>query len=451
MRPQASPPLAHRFREHVEATALLPPDAPLTVALSGGLDSQVLLHLLRYVVRRRGPLCAAHFDHRMRRASGHDAAWCAGLCAAWQVPLIAASATSPLHSETDARTARYAFLAAVARLVPGARIATAHHADDQAETILYRILRGTGVRGLAGIPATRGVFVRPLLPFARAELEAYAAANGIRARFDPTNYDVRRPRNAIRHLLLPFLERARPGARELIVRLGTHAASAGEAFDALLDEAERHAVTGTSEREIRLARQVFRAYHPEIRALLLRRLLGRHGRAPGRVGTRAAVQFISADRGGGRIDLPGGIQLERRFDDVVLRRASSSPAEDVPVAIPEAGGGEARARIGGREFVVRWQQRSEAATADGARVDPNAVRFPLFVRGWRPGDRIRMAYGSKKLKKLFGELRLDREARSRTPVLAEGRDRILWVVGHARSMDARPADGPALHITVTDG
>jgi tRNA(Ile)-lysidine synthase len=467
-------PLAARFETECAASGWFPPGAPVLAALSGGLDSQVLLHLLRFGTARRGPLIAVHFDHGMRAASGEDARWVAGLCRAWDVPLLAATSREPLRSETAARDARYAYFAAVAALLPGARIATAHHADDQAETILLRILRGTGLHGLRGIPASRGVFVRPLLPFTRAELEAYGRAAGLAGRDDPTNRELRRPRAAIRHLLLPRLERVRPGAREAVLRLGAAAADAEHRLEPVLEAVENAVVLDRREGEILLASRRLAPYHPLIRAALLRRLLRAIGCAPGRAGTRAALQFISAGRSGARIDLPDGTAMERSFDMIALRRTVPEAPADRPLAVAAAGTGAGRARIGGRELRVEWTMHRRGGvdasdgSAEGVRadevgesgrvdagwsteLDPAAVAFPLLLRGWQPGDRIRLPYGRKKLKKLFGELRCSRQMRSRTPVLAEGRDRILWMVGLARSVDAPVGGGTdALRIMVRD-
>ena len=161
----------------------------LLVALSGGLDSLVLLHLLRFGQGLPSfRLHAAHFDHRMRPGSEADSLWVKGLCQAWGVPLQKEEAISPPASEEEAREMRYEFLFR-AREGCGARwLLTAHHADDQAETVLFRALRGTGLHGLSGIPRRRepGI-LRPLLSFTREELEDYAGLRGVRSREDPSN------------------------------------------------------------------------------------------------------------------------------------------------------------------------------------------------------------------------------------------------------------------------
>lgn len=163
------------------------------------------------------------------------------------------------------------------------------------------------------------------------------------------------------------------------------------------------------------------------------------------------------------IELAGGVRVERDFDRIVLRRGPrSAPARDRPLVIERPDAGQGAVIIGGARFAAYWStstgvpaRMSRGVEARGpvegqaATFDPSAVRFPLVLRGWRPGDRIRLGYGRKKLKKLFTERRIARGDRRRVPILAEQRDRVLWVVGLARAAFAEPvADGPTFRITV---
>jgi tRNA(Ile)-lysidine synthase len=431
--------LADRLRHHLDRAArtgpaLLEPADPVVVALSGGLDSVVLLHLLRFPLRDRiGPIAAAHLDHAMRPESDRDALWVTGLCRAWGVDLVQDRAVPPPRSEADARRARYAFLE---RAAPAdALIATAHHADDQAETVLFRLARGTGLRGLRGIAPRRGRIVRPLLPFTRADLASYAADAGLAVRADPTNLELRYARNRIRHQVLPALERARPGAARALASVAAEAARAERAWEQVLDTLADDVVIEEDGRGRLLARNRFQAYHPQLRARLLRHLLRRFGTAPGRAGTKAALEFINSGSSGGSVDLAAGIRLERDFDRIRIiaghDAAAGAPGLDEPLEITGPAAGTGRAVVGGRAFQVEWGAASGTVARDGVVLpDP---RLPLVIRGWRPGDRIRFGYGTKKLKKLLAEARLDRRARARVPVLVDGTGTVLWVVGLARA------------------
>ena len=444
--------LRRRFARHLRRTGLLPAGSRVVVALSGGIDSVVLLHLLRFTPGLGCDVRAAHFDHRMRAESAADAAWVRGLARAWEVALAEGSAAERLAGESAARRARYSFLESAADAAGATHIATAHHADDQAETVLFRMMRGTGLRGLGGIPPSRGRVVRPLLPFGRAEILAYARACGINHREDPTNALPGFVRNRIRATLLPALEAIRPGAGARLAALADEARAAEAAWKGVVDAAFRDVVREAADGAIELARDRLLVYHPHVRARVLRRALRRFGSVPGRSGTHAALEFITAGASGGVIELAGGVRLSRSFDRLVIRRMNAPPAPDRPVRIEEPGTGRAVATIGGRAVTVHWSCTARESAASAAAFDPSALRFPLELRAWRSGDRIPFEHGSKRLKKLFGERRIERADRSRTPVLAEAGGRVLWVVGVRRAAGAEPdPGGPVFQITVANG
>jgi tRNA(Ile)-lysidine synthase len=443
--------LPGRLRRHLDRSRLLPPGCPVLVALSGGLDSVVLLHLLRFPLRDRvGTLAAAHLDHAMRPDSAVDALWAVGLCQAWDVPLTTERAHPPPRSEAEARAVRYAFLDDAAP--PTFVIVTAHHADDQAETVLFRLARGAGLYGLRGIAPRRGRIVRPLLAFRRAELEAYATAARLPHRLDPTNLELGYARNRIRHRVLPELERARPGAARALAALAAQARRAEAAWEHVLAGVERAIVLETDARGITLARPALHTYHPHLQARLMRRLLRRYGVTPRRAGTRAALEFITSGPSGGSLDLRAGVRLERDFDRIrIVVDATGDDATgaltDEPLQItgPEAGRGQVV--VAGRALEVWWGEFPARAATEGVTLP--APRFPLVFRRWQPGDRIRLGYGTKKLKKLLAEGRLDRRERARVPVLVDAEGEVLWVVGLARARGVGEA-GKGFQIAVRD-
>jgi tRNA(Ile)-lysidine synthase len=447
-------PLRPRFVRHLERSGLLADVERPLVALSGGVDSVCLLHLLRFTPGLdHFELRAAHFDHAMRDGSAADADWVRGLCRAWAVPLELDRAGSAPRSEAEARARRYAFLRRAAEQTGADAILTAHHADDQAETLLFRLARGTGPAGLAGIRARRGRVVRPLLPFTRTEVLAYARACRIHWRDDPTNRSERYVRNRIRLVLLPLLETVRPGATRRLARLADHAAEAESAWSAVTRSALARALIGRSDSEFVLARERLLAYHPHIRGRVLRHLLNELGSRPGSAGTRAAVEFISSGASGGAIELPGGVRLVRDFDRlrVLLLDGQAPGGSALVIGSAEAGSGSFVA--GGQSYQAQWAPEPRGAGVGlTAAFDLSSLVFPLELRGWRPGDRIRLGYGSKKLKKLWQERRVGRRDRARVPVLADAAGRVLWAAGLARSNDALPQrEQPVFTLTVTDG
>lgn len=207
--------------------------ASFCVALSGGLDSSVLVHAMAAIARNAQiPLRAVHVDHGLQAESTQWARSCHALCGAAGVPLTVVSLEHAVPAgasvEAVARELRYAALAAELR--PDEWLLTAHHRDDQLETVLIQLLRGAGVRGLAAMPARtrlgQGWHVRPLLEFDRAQIAAYAARNGVEAIQDPMNASLRFDRGWLRARVLPALRERWPAAARTVSRSASHAAEA---------------------------------------------------------------------------------------------------------------------------------------------------------------------------------------------------------------------------------
>lgn len=441
-RSRAGETLARRLEAHLRRTGLLPPGTSLTLALSGGLDSTVLLDLVAGLAGRWGwTLSAAHFDHAMRPESGEDAAWVEALCRARAVPVAVGRADRRLRGEAEARAARYAFLHDARRRLGGAILVTAHQADDQAETVLLRLVRGSVPDGLAGVPARGGTAVaRPLLPFWRRELEAYAAARGLAHREDPTNRRVRHLRNRMRHRWIPYLEAAAGGeVRRALVRLAAEARRGRGAWARRLDRAEGHVRPAKDGGRLVVAASRLAAYDEPTRAQLLRRWVGALGGELGRGALAEGLRFLLRRTSGGSVDLGGGVVLRREFDAWVLERAPGD--EQAPLVVPSAAPGEGIATVGGRRYRVSW---GPAARGSGthATFGLQEIAFPVTVRARRPGDRIARAGGRRSLKRLFVDRGVPRSLRGRWPVAADAHG-VLWVPGVERAARARPRDGAA--------
>jgi tRNA(Ile)-lysidine synthase len=456
----SAPTVAERFRA---ALVGAPPPAagPWIVAVSGGLDSVVLLNLLRFAATDRAELVVAHFDHRMRPESGEDAEWVSGLAHGWGLEVRVGAAATPLRSEAEARGARYRFLDEVSASVGGALVVTAHHADDQAETVLFRILRGTGRAGLVGIPARRGHYLRPLLELWRAELEAYARRVRLTWREDPTNVSLRYARNALRHRVLPDIERlVAPGARRALVRLAALAREDEAAWQSVLPAILAPLDVAESATSVSVDRTALAALHPAVRARILRRLAKSLGLTLDEAATTLATEFTgstsvrsirSVRSRAGRgfsLDVGGGITLRRELDRVWMGTASRAAEQpDRPLVIPDAGPGSGEAWLAGRAVRVSWGGPDVAGGVDVATFDPDALRFPLCVRAREDGDRIRLPGGTKKVKKLLLEARIPRMERSAVPLVVDALGEVLWVPGVARA-DRASAAGRALTIAV---
>lgn len=281
-------------------------DAELVLAVSGGPDSMALLLGAAQLVRtdaRRWRLVVAHLDHALRPESADDAAFVADAAAdlgvraeVHRTDVAALARAEGASIEEAARGARYRFLEEVAP--PDALIATAHTADDAAETVLINLLRGSGLAGMAGIPARRGRIVRPLLGERRAPLRAMLDAAGVAYRLDPSNDDPAFLRNRVRREVLPLLEELRSGAVE---RIGSFSRLAAE-DDALLDE-----LAGAELARRRAADGSIDWRDPPVAALARRVLrLAIGDPAPSAERIEALLGAAAGERGGVRIELGGG-------------------------------------------------------------------------------------------------------------------------------------------------
>jgi tRNA(Ile)-lysidine synthase len=337
------------FEERVIAYAaehrLLPSGGTVLVALSGGGDSVALLHILARTAEATGiTIEAAHLNHSLRGAeSDEDEEFCRGLCGRLGISLTverlgehALDRGTGVSFETAAREARRTFLDRTARDMGACRIATGHTGDDQAETVLQRLMRGTGPSGLAGIlPVNDGLWVRPLLGCSRGEVREYLAHLGADFREDSTNRDTSILRNGIRHELIPFIEsRFAPGIRGALAGLAELSRVQEEYLDMCVEELLRACRVYEDSRKILLDGAVFASYHTALRSRAIRACLEKlEGR--GRDTDRGEVERILGvlESGNGEMDVTPRVRCGagKGIAAFALHDEWSDP---VPVAVP---------------------------------------------------------------------------------------------------------------------
>ena len=412
--------LAAHLRTHPE---LLPAQATVLVALSGGPDSTALLHLLHRLRPAWGwHIVAAHFDHGVRAGGQGRVERIRERLVPGDARLLVGRPEQPLQRDhATLRRARYDWLRSAAARVDASRIATGHQRDDQAETILFRILRGTGNRGLAGIPARRGMIVRPLLPFARHELDGWLAARDVEPLDDPSNRNPRYARTRIRHQLLPALEdEVADGVWAALLAVGR---AATEVEGAMKEVAER--VLASFERGAPDAWPV------ELRAEALRLAARRRGVRLGGSAARTAAEDMPSLTSGHGLDLGGGLRLERTFDRWEVRRAVERESEvaDEPLHIEGPASGEGPLRLGGRRYRVRWGAEAEPRPGrTSVALHVRGDHYPLSIRGWKAGDRIALPGGSRKLGRLMSAARVPARERTTVPIVTDRDGRVLCLL-----------------------
>ena len=436
----------------------------LLVAVSGGVDSVVLLDVLVRLQDRLGlRLHVAHVHHGLRgKPADRDAAFVVAEAArrdlgASVCRLDPAERRRGESLQAWARAARYACLDAAAARVRASRIAVAHTLDDQAETVLLHLLRGTGPRGLAGIPPVRHQILRPLLDVSRAEIEAYATVRRLPHRIDASNASDAYLRNRVRHHLLPLL--AKEYNPKIVASLAALAALVREDESALAEQA-RSLLAGAGPQvgpAMCLPVGALRAAPPAVARRVFQdafqavnrgrhALTRRHLEAVRRLLARKAV-----------VPLPG--RFEARREGAMIRIGPSAAlAPETPTTDSHA------AELLEECLLVpgvwaRWtplgcwvRVRRLAAGARAARrgpwreiLTPLLLEAPLTLRRWRPGDRFRPLgmVGEKKLQDFFVDSKVPRQERARVPLLVAG-GRIAWVVGRRIAEDFRfRGNGPA--------
>jgi tRNA(Ile)-lysidine synthase len=497
--------LSTRLLQEIRARQSFQPGDRVAVAVSAGADSVALLHLLLELRAKLGiVLSVAHFNHQLRgRTSDADEKFVATLAAKHALPFHAGRADVAVNAKRDkanledaGRRARYAFFDQLIAAGHAARIAVAHTADDQAETVLAHILRGAGLAGLGGIhpvAGNAGAIIRPLLALRRADLRAYLRAKKQPWREDATNRDTTRTRAHIRKNLIPLLEKS--FQRAIVQHLASLAELAREDEAYLTAQAELRVSMLSEQAEgaaiIKVSELLFR--HPKkirepwplpmkmrqvaMTKRIIRRVVSELKPRRGQL-TAAHVDSVLqlAERGenGKRLRLPGGVEV-RRADDTLIFRAiiadaaepkatkskqrGTNPAKNFAYNIDLAAPVPTTGRVlnvpylacAFRLSLIDWPAKRGETSDISSVLDRDALRPPLVLRNWRPGDIFRPSGHSKahKLKRLMNRNRIPRLDRDGWPVLTSG-GILVWARGFPVAADFAATERTRVGILIAE-
>lgn len=391
---------------------LIPAKSHVICALSGGADSVAMTHLLHSLQKTLDfRLSACHFNHQLRGAeSDGDEAFCQEFCQSLGIDLVVGTADVRAHAKTTgesleeaARHCRYAFFAEQKGL-----IATAHTADDQVETVLLNLLRGTGLKGLGGIPAQRDGFLRPLLQASREEVLSYLETHKLPHREDSSNQADDCLRNRLRHQVVPLLKAENPALCESVERMTALLRQDEDLLqlqaDALLQpDADGWAAAPLQQADAPLRRRAIRSL---LQTCHIPKLSAAH--------ILAAETVLLGDDPSAGVTLPMGWSFCREYERVKLL-SQDADLSFSPVTLPCPGSVEIPA------LSLRF-------TADFA------AQAPILIRPRREGDKIRLSGGTKSVKKLFIDKKIPARQRESIPIL-EQNGQILSVWGVANSVD----------------
>ncbi|HEX2768942.1 MAG TPA: tRNA lysidine(34) synthetase TilS [Geobacteraceae bacterium] len=438
----------------IEENSLFAPGDTVVAAVSGGADSVALLDILVSLRELRLNLVAAHLNHLLRGAEADaDEEFVRKLAASYGVPVVVKRvdvgefARREGRSLEDAgRAARYAFFAAVAALHNAHAVALAHHADDQAETVMMRLLRGAGGSGLCAMaPKSADLYVRPFLSVNRGEIEAYLQKRGIAWRTDSSNAAADFLRNRIRHELIPYLARYNPAISERLSATAEALAADEEFLDsATAGSFARHAVL--SAYRVILALPGLRSEPRAIRLRLYRRAILQAKGDLARIGfchLRAIDCLVFSSKPHLTLDLPDRLRAAKSYGDISFSAGEDNKPLffgeiylDGPGIYPLPGSGMLAVDFADATGDLK------SAPAATAYFDLDRAPFPWRVRTFKPGDRFSPfgMTGHKKVKELFIDAKVPLAFRRRIPILFCG-ETLLWVVGIRRSNAASLTTG----------
>ncbi|WP_458407954.1 tRNA lysidine(34) synthetase TilS [Anaerotignum sp.] len=440
-----------KARNAIEKFHMFPRQAHIVVGLSGGADSVALLHVL-YGLREgfQWNITAVHVHHGLRgEDADKDQQFAEEFCKKLEISCIvrrydvkAEAKKRKLGEEETGRLLRYEAFREIAG--EDGFIAVAHHRKDQAETVLMRLCRGTGLTGLVGMSPVRGNICRPLLFCSREEIEQYCRENDLMWREDATNQEEKYTRNKLRLQVLPVLEEINPKAVEHIAETA-EILSVEENYLELQAAACYEAAKETAPKgEVCLNRKKLQELHPAMRKRVLRKAMAEFLSADvSQVQIDALEDLLTKDTGKSR-DFLEGIYAENRYDVLVLSRKKEK-AEGYQSALPL---GETVVIAEAGIAVTAWTgEKAESVSENTKCFDYDKVDGELFCRSRKTGDFISMKHGRKKIKDLFIDEKVPREERERVPLIAVGEE-VLWAVGLRVSEKYQPDENTKKYLYI---
>lgn len=457
--------LPEKVRLYMEKENMARPGNRILAGVSGGADSVCLLAVLLRLGKEYGwKIGAVHVNHGLRKEAGEDADFVEELCGRWGVPFflkeedVGKQAEEWRMSVEEAgRRVRYQAFHEAAERFGADRVAVAHNRSDRAETLLFHLFRGTGLKGMASIRPVRGEIIRPLLDTGREEIEDWLKKNGIAWRTDASNETDAYTRNRIRRQVLPYVE------REICAEAGVHLAQAAQLLMQTSDFVERKArarlaecLAFEEERAAGLDVKAFLESEELLQGQMLKLLLERLSEGGRDIGQRHVqdVRTLFSRQSGRSLSLPGGLEARRDFGQVILRKKTDRIGEDVFAGEPSEAAGSAKALPGDRDLLeeirengstsvripgmgtleitlVRWEKTRGIEQKTYTKwLDYDKISKNLTVRRRMQGDYITVTKdgGRKKLKDFYINEKIPRDDRGNVWLIASGPE-VLWAVG----------------------
>ncbi|NOZ03317.1 MAG: tRNA lysidine(34) synthetase TilS [FCB group bacterium] len=424
--------LKKQFIAHPAVSRLLQPGRHVLVAVSGGRDSLCLLHLLAGLKEEwQLRLTAAHVNHGLRTNADNDQYFVAEICKEWNIPFVVRKLNprtkSPGESiEAWARKERYLALEEMRQETGADLIATAHHGNDQVETILLRLGAGAGIKGLRGIHPKRGRIIRPLLPFPGSVIETYVKAHEIPYREDETNKDIHYPRNYLRHRVIPEWEKLNPGLVAAFHQVCENIRETEPILEYAVEHALRTVVTRESDGRFLLAVRELAKLPVLLQVMIISRLLGGDALSRRHLITQLKT-FLKSAKVGSWLPFPAGWLLLKDRENWILNQPGSCVKKEIPVVFGKS--------IDCGDFVFNWNDvdsvKDLGTNPWKEIIDGQVIKDEkLILRNWCAGDYFQPLgmQGHKKISDFLTDIKMDRFNKQRQLVLAS-KNEIIWLCG----------------------
>lgn len=449
--------MLEQIRQVIRRYSLISRGDKVLAAVSGGADSLALLHVLMVLRGEFGHLLhVAHLNHQLRLEADADAEYVCKMAEAWKLPItitkkdvLTYKREHRLSPEEAARELRYKFLQDTAKKVGAAKIALGHQADDQAETVLMNLLRGSGLTGLKAMVPRRGNLIRPLLFIPRVEIEAYCRRQGLKPLRDSTNTDQAFRRNRVRHYLIPILAREfNPAIVSTLSRSAVILQEEEEVLSLIAAKAFKRVNISLEEYRVVLHRKKLLGLEPALQRRVLRM-------AAGALGVNVDFKQVEDAREAvcrqGNYNWPKNVGIRVLKERVVIQKPVENICPDETAVYELHIPGFTPLPRFGKSIIAQLMPPPTCFSGkeNEAWLDWDKIEKPVVVRGWRYGDFFRPLglKGRKKLQDFFTDMHLPVEERHHVPIVVSG-GLIAWVAGIRPSEDFKitPATKTALNL-----
>jgi len=399
-----------KIKEFVEKYGLL--GGNLIVAVSGGVDSVVLLDLLVRVLPKKNVI-VAHVNHGIRKESADEALFVQKIADKYGLSYEYGQLHLAKKDELTAREARYRWLRKIAKKYDAKYIVTAHHLNDQAETVLLNLTRGTGPLEIWGIGECQSGILRPLLSINKQEIVKYARGHKLKYCQDPSNLDARFARNRVRHQIVPELEKINPGLLEAVKREVALGQEINDYLDSVVNNIEKRIVKGN-----KIELNVLQHLHPYLAKELIKRQLQLHtGKKADIYHKNILAVYDLLNKTGLKETNLGKLNIKKTYKYLVFGEVLKSSEKPQSLILGQT--------TNFNDFNLRARSGAGTPSKDNVLL-PIGFSDNLKVRTWRKGDKIEAKFGTKKIQDVFTDAKIELSERSRWPIITHN-NKVVWV------------------------